>query len=266
MKPLQKYNIPLKIQQSYLYVGFLLAPIYLLTYNLSAESIITTLILGTIQLHCVSIFYHRYLVHHAFKLNRWVNYIGTTFTCLYNGGSPYTWRSVHLLHHKFADTKLDPHSPERSSNIFKQMHYVSSNDMVHHKAKTTDLAWQKGTTDRYHVFLHTYGHYLKLAFSFFLLFIFGFEVMMIVHILPIMISTFDVACTNILAHSKIPFSHKPDNNTKNCAHNNFLVALTTSAGEGWHHNHHKYPERANFGEKWWQIDTGYYIIKLIEDK
>jgi stearoyl-CoA desaturase (delta-9 desaturase) len=34
-------------------------------------------------------------------------------------------------------------------------------------------------------------------------------------------------------------------------------------GEGWHNNHHKNQSSPNIGEHWYEIDIGYYIIKLI---
>ncbi len=35
-------------------------------------------------------------------------------------------------------------------------------------------------------------------------------------------------------------------------------------GEGWHNNHHAFPTSARHGLKWWQIDTSYLIIKVLQ--
>ncbi|MBI4617933.1 MAG: acyl-CoA desaturase, partial [Planctomycetes bacterium] len=32
---------------------------------------------------------------------------------------------------------------------------------------------------------------------------------------------------------------------------------------GWHNNHHHYPNSANQGFYWWEIDTTYYILRLL---
>jgi stearoyl-CoA desaturase (delta-9 desaturase) len=50
----------------------------------------------------------------------------------------------------------------------------------------------------------------------------------------------------------------PDNST-----NNPVLGLLMW-GEGWHNNHHRFQSRANIGERWYEIDIGYYIIKLIK--
>jgi len=36
-----------------------------------------------------------------------------------------------------------------------------------------------------------------------------------------------------------------------------LVALVTF-GEGWHNNHHRYPNSTRQGFFWWEIDISYY--------
>ena len=35
-------------------------------------------------------------------------------------------------------------------------------------------------------------------------------------------------------------------------------------GEGYHNNHHKHSNRANFGVKWYEIDITYQIIKILD--
>jgi stearoyl-CoA desaturase (delta-9 desaturase) len=45
--------------------------------------------------------------------------------------------------------------------------------------------------------------------------------------------------------------------------NNAVVGLL-AMGEGWHNNHHAFPTSARHGLRWWQIDLGYYLIRLLE--
>ena len=45
--------------------------------------------------------------------------------------------------------------------------------------------------------------------------------------------------------------------------NNWVCALLTS-GEGWHNNHHAFPHSAQLGLRWWQVDTGWWIIRALE--
>ena len=51
--------------------------------------------------------------------------------------------------------------------------------------------------------------------------------------------------------------------TTDSSRNSFLLSLIT-LGEGWHNNHHYYPGSARQGFYWWEIDIGYYSLKLLE--
>jgi stearoyl-CoA desaturase (delta-9 desaturase) len=35
-------------------------------------------------------------------------------------------------------------------------------------------------------------------------------------------------------------------------------------GEGWHNNHHAFPASARHGLAWWQFDSSYLLIRLME--
>ena len=35
-------------------------------------------------------------------------------------------------------------------------------------------------------------------------------------------------------------------------------------GEGWHNNHHAFEYSARFGLEWWQIDFGWYTIRVLQ--
>ena len=50
--------------------------------------------------------------------------------------------------------------------------------------------------------------------------------------------------------------------TSDTSRNNWPLAFVT-LGENWHNNHHYYQTSANQGFFWWEIDLGYYGIKLL---
>jgi stearoyl-CoA desaturase (delta-9 desaturase) len=45
--------------------------------------------------------------------------------------------------------------------------------------------------------------------------------------------------------------------------NNFWLAIP-NYGEGWHNNHHAFPNSALFGLEWWQVDFGAWTIRTLE--
>ena len=50
-----------------------------------------------------------------------------------------------------------------------------------------------------------------------------------------------------------------DDNSRNVG----LMALL-AWGEGWHNNHHAFPYSAAFGLRWFEIDPGFVLIRLLE--
>lgn len=57
------------------------------------------------------VYAHRYLAHRAFRLHPRVDSVLNTYFRVVVGTDPETWAAVHRIHHRYADTPLDPHSP-----------------------------------------------------------------------------------------------------------------------------------------------------------
>jgi len=54
-------------------------------------------------------------------------------------------------------------------------------------------------------------------------------------------------------------NYKTNDRSKNL----WWVALLTY-GEGWHNNHHAFQFSARHGLKWWEFDTTYTLIQVLE--
>lgn len=57
------------------------------------------------------IYCHRCLAHRALRVHPVVASLLDTYFQVIVGTHPQTWAAVHRLHHRYADTPLDPHSP-----------------------------------------------------------------------------------------------------------------------------------------------------------
>jgi stearoyl-CoA desaturase (delta-9 desaturase) len=57
------------------------------------------------------VYCHRGLAHRAFRVHPVVASVLDTYFQVIVGTDPETWAAVHRLHHRYADTPLDPHSP-----------------------------------------------------------------------------------------------------------------------------------------------------------
>jgi stearoyl-CoA desaturase (delta-9 desaturase) len=57
------------------------------------------------------VYCHRCLAHRAFRIRPALASFLDTYFRVIVGTDPETWAAVHRLHHRYADTPLDPHSP-----------------------------------------------------------------------------------------------------------------------------------------------------------
>jgi stearoyl-CoA desaturase (delta-9 desaturase) len=57
------------------------------------------------------VYAHRCLAHRAFRIHPVLASVLGTYFRVIVGTDPQSWAAVHRLHHRYADTPLDPHSP-----------------------------------------------------------------------------------------------------------------------------------------------------------
>lgn len=60
----------------------------------------------------ITLGYHRYFSHKQFFAPKWLKVIFLYCGYLCGGRSALTWAAVHRMHHVYADTPKDPHSPK----------------------------------------------------------------------------------------------------------------------------------------------------------
>ena len=93
-----------------------------------------------LSLFAQTFFLHRYAAHQMFTMNKTWEKVFYTLTWLFQGSSylsPYAYGVMHRLHHAYADTEKDPHSPKYSDTLFDMMWKTKSiyNDILHQRKK-----------------------------------------------------------------------------------------------------------------------------------
>ncbi|MBC7488336.1 MAG: acyl-CoA desaturase, partial [Cytophagaceae bacterium] len=92
-----------------------------------------------LSLFAQTFFLHRYAAHHMFTMTKGWEKFFYILTYVFQGSSflsPYAYGVMHRMHHAYADTELDPHSPSYSRNLFHMMWQTKNtyNDILHHRA------------------------------------------------------------------------------------------------------------------------------------
>ncbi len=212
----------------------------------------------------VTMSYHRLLTHRSFQTYKPVEYFLTFCACQALQSGPIEWVAMHRIHHKESDEEPDPHSPLVN---FLWAHagwlFVSLPDA------------------------HTYNEYSRFAKDlhrdkwqrFFDMFFFPIYVLTAVAIYfagevygglgmswlvwGVFVRTVVLwHCTwavNSVTHT---FGYR-NYNTDEESTNNWLVAIF-SFGEGWHNNHHADQRSAAHGQRWFEVDITYRLIKIME--
>ncbi len=211
-----------------------------------------------------SIFYHRALAHNALTLPKPVlNFIRFTGAPL-TGIDPKAWVCMHRLHHLHSDTQKDPHSPQHTGfwYTFIKQHKSFERTILGLMRKLPRYTEIVSDIDFDVHWLNKKGYWYV---PFVMHFIIGFLLWMTTQNPWIGLGYFfGMASHPIQGFLVNAFGHAvgyrnfdyPDHST-----NNTLVAWFV-LGEGFQNNHHMYPASPRFSMKSFEIDTGWFFVKL----
>lgn len=199
----------------------------------------------------MSMTYHRLLTHRSYKTNKFFEYFGTLCATIGLTGSSLTWTAAHRLHHSTADKIKDPHSPSVLGYVRAQWLSMFS---------PINIYKSPVIRDELHRLLHQYYIHINLLYAIIVTLCFGTWGLLNLYLVPAAILWNAGSLINTICHTRWLGYRRynvPDHSV-----NNPLLGLFMW-GEGWHNNHHRFQNKPNIGEKWYEIDIGYYLIKLI---
>jgi stearoyl-CoA desaturase (delta-9 desaturase) len=247
---------------SLLHVGALAAP-FVFTW----QALLLTFFLGWLTGGIgICLGYHRLLTHQSFRTYRPVKWFIAWLGGLAGEGSAVHWVANHRKHHALSDEVGDPHSPQ-DGPWWAHMFWTTPN-----MARTTyddhNRRWAPDMMkDRMLVFLDRTFIVWQILFGLALyglgywlggnLMGWSFVVWgMFVRLCYVLHATWLV---NSATHMWGYRNYETADNSRNL----WWVALITY-GEGWHNNHHAYPRMARHGHRWWEIDTTFMAIRVLE--
>jgi len=213
-------------------------------------------------------FLHRYASHGAFTMSAFTEKVFFVLTWIFQGSnylSPYGYGVMHKMHHAYADTPNDPHSPKYDETIWKMMW----------KTKTVYSSIASGKADIDSRFTDGVPQWLafdKFARSWVSRIFWGAMYLGVYYLyadqlwlwiflpLQFILSPIHGAIINWFAHKYGYRNYEVGDTSKNFLPFDFLMM-----GESYHNNHHKHGNRANFGGiRWHEIDPTYLVIKLLD--
>lgn len=212
--------------------------------------------------------YHRLLTHGSFQACRPVFWFLTLAGMASGQGAPIEWLAFHRKHHKFSDKPEDPHSPHHGGFFWAHMAWLWHPFSSGARTGLYKRYAKDALDDPFFRFVSRPGFYLawilttwaliagcgfalggwRLCASFF---VYG----VIVRLVAVYHVTW---CVNSATHLWGYRIHETSDKSRNL----WWVALLTN-GEGWHNGHHGHQTAANHGQRWWELDITYALIRML---
>lgn len=198
----------------------------------------------------VSMTLHRSVNHKSIVMHPILEIIGKFFASMGGTGSPISWHLIHNAHHRYSDTDKDPHAAKDALRMFFGKYPEVDKNGI---AKLARL--------RHNRFMHRY-YYLILFFYALVWFFLGLEYFVYGFVYPLTLNILAGHLVNWYTHSSLIGNYRVYN-TKDNSNNNIVIGLITW-GEGFHNAHHRYPRKANFSTKFYELDITYMFALLLE--
>lgn len=203
--------------------------------------------------------YHRLLTHRSFQVPKWLEYILATLGALAMQGGPSFWVSGHRLHHLYTeDTEKDPYSAKRgfwwSHMLWIFYPKAEFFDRESYKKYAPDL-----DREPYYRWLDTNFLLLQIPLGILLYALGGWSWVIYGVFVRAVFLWHSTWLINSATHMSGYQTFSVEDNSRNL----WWAAILTY-GEGWHNNHHAYPNVAKAGLNWWEIDMTWWAIKFLQ--
>lgn len=199
-----------------------------------------------------SIGFHRYLTHMSFRTNKFWHNAMIICGSLTGMGSPIFWTALHKFHHANPDGPDDVHSPKNgiwNAFIGWQLKHLRPIKSMANRFMYTDLLIKFIHRKYYKLYwlIVVTAYLIDWRFGLFFMSFGGFFVL----------SVFE-NFGNVALHK---FGYR-NYDTSDYSTNLWWYSMLTLGG-GYHNNHHRWPGRYRFGERWFEFDVGAWFIQRI---
>lgn len=206
---------------------------------------------------------HRLVAHRSFAVPGWLERILVLMGSLAAQSGPIDWVALHRHHHRFSDQPNDHHDAGRGlwwSHSEWMLHDIPALREKHRFAG--DLL-----NDRFYVWLDRWFLLLQIPLGLALYWygeaagVHGGGVGLVLWAIPLrLVVVYHVTwLVNSATHA---FGYR-NFNSPDLSRNCWWVAVL-SFGEGWHNNHHAYPDSARHGLRWFEFDITWMHIRLLQ--
>lgn len=210
---------------------------------------------------------HRYAAHGHFTMSKgWektfylLSWLSQGVTAL----SPNTYGKFHKMHHAFADTEKDVHSPKYSKNLFTMMLETDTLFRNIKEGKTkVEARFSENVPNWKFMEKHAYTFKAKgfwmVIYALVYYVVVPSDALWMWAFLPLhfLMCPIQGVLINWFAHKVGYRSHEVSDTSTN-----LIPFDLVTLGEGYHNNHHADMGNVNFAKKWYEFDFCYTVIKV----
>jgi stearoyl-CoA desaturase (delta-9 desaturase) len=241
-------------------------------WGIGAVEIGTLASMYAVTTAAVTVGLHRHLSHRAFRATPATRMVLAVLGSMAAQGPVIYWAANHRRHHAHADQPGDPHSPyfdgPRPSAAFPGLFHAHVGWLFAHDI--TDCARYAPDLLRDPLIVKINRLYLLwVALGLALPAVAGALVTgtprgaLVGFLWGGLVRTFVLQHAAFSINSICHWFGRRSFATRDHSTNNVWLALI-SFGEAWHNNHHAFPRSARFGLRWWQVDIGAALIRVLE--
>jgi len=225
----------------------------------------------------INVGYHRLLTHRGFRCPKWLEHTLAIlgFCCLQD--TPARWVAVHRRHHEHADEQPDPHSP-LVSFLWGHLGWIMVDNPELNRLGIYDRYAKDILRDPFYRALERNLWQIWIIVLSWVVFFFGgflAQVLMGATMMEavqfgaslliwgVFVRTVVVWHQTWAVNSVTHLWGYRNYDTDEGSRNNLFVGIFSN-GEGWHNNHHADPHSAKHGHRWWEFDSTYLTIRLLQ--
>jgi stearoyl-CoA desaturase (delta-9 desaturase) len=255
-------------------VGLIFALTMLFGHGVSLFDLILGISFYVVAGHGVTVGFHRFFTHRAFKAGRGLKIALALAGSLAFEGSVNSWVANHRRHHAFTDQQGDPHSPYLAGSSPSQR--IRGGIHAHvgwlfEPQPTDEVRWAADLTrDRDLVIISRLFPVLCVV-SVGLPALAGWlftgtasgalEAFLWAGLVRIFVLHHSTFAVNSVCHI---WGQRPDRTRTTDRSTNFAPLAILSMGESWHNTHHSNPSLARFGRQRGQLDSSARVIRMLE--
>lgn len=222
--------------------------------------IIVLAVFTQLTIYSVTLYLHRCQAHRALTFHPIASHFCRFWLWISTGIVTKEWAAVHRKHHARVETDEDPHSPVTKGidNVFfrgAELYRIECEN------EETLERFGQGTPDDW-LERNVYTRHSSLGIILMLLtnlMLFGTIGLTIWALQMIWIPLFAAGVINGIGH----YWGYRNFEVKDASRNIVPIAFFLG-GEELHNNHHAFATSAKFSAKWWEIDTGWWMIRLLQ--